>query len=365
MGRKSGTDAGVRRRVSQADVARQAGVSTGIVSSVINGRDYGSIRVSQPTRDRVWEAVRDLGYVPNLAARSLARGSNRLIGVFTYLPMFPLESRNFYHDFLVGVEEGAEQAAYNMLLVTAAKNDDRARSVYASGVNNLQLADGSVLLGTGEDSAELARLSAEGYPFVFIGQRDVPGVELSYVAADYRGGTLAIVRELHALGHRRIAMLQDAGVGEPVPGRRPGFLTGCTEVGLATTDRPLLTFADDRRDEEGIEVLGSADELVELTRARGITAVVSETTADAWAVGQAAERAGRSVPGELALVGLGVASREVDHPGLAELIIPRREMGQEAVRILLRLLAEGVDQPIRTTLACGLDRGSTLGPPRS
>lgn len=355
-------EGGARRRVSQADVALRAGVSTGIVSSVINGRDYGSIRVSEPTRERVRAAIVDLGYVPNLAARNLARGNNRLIGVFTYLPLFPMESRDFYHDFLVGIEEGAERAAYNMLLVTGAKNDRRERAVYANGVNNLQLADGSVLLGSGEDVEELARLSAEGYPFVYIGQRDPEGVALSYVAADYRGGTAAIVRELHALGHRRIAMVQEAGVGEPVPGRRPGFVDAATELGLPLDHRLMLTLAADRADEAGVEVLASPDALIEQVRARGVTALVVEASADALAIHASADRAGLAVPDALSLVGLGVASRHVEHPGLAELVIPRREMGEEAVRILLQLLADGVGTPIRTTLPCGFDRGTTLGP---
>ena len=366
MGRKSADDTGRRRRVSQADVASRAGVSTGIVSSVINGRDYGSIRVSDPTRDRVWAAVRDLGYVPNLAARSLASGSNQLIAVFTYLPIFPLESRDFYHDFLVGIEEAAERAGYNMLLVTGAKNDRRERAVYAKGVNNLQLADGAVLLGTGEDAAELARLTRERYPFVFIGQRDPEGVDLSYVAADYLGGTQAIVSELYALGHRRIAMVQDGSPVEPVPGRRPGFLSGCAAVGLSGADRPLLTLAAGRSQDTAVETVASVDDLLALTGQRGITALVVETCTDATAILAAAERVGRSVPADLSIVGLGVAGEHVAHPGLAELAIPRREMGQEAVRLLLGLLAgqgDGSDGPVRTTLACPLDRGRTLGPP--
>ncbi|MFE2037416.1 LacI family DNA-binding transcriptional regulator [Streptomyces scopuliridis] len=58
-----GGDAGGvgRRKVTQPDVARHAGVSTGIVSSVINDRDYGSIRVGEATRDRVRRSIREPG----------------------------------------------------------------------------------------------------------------------------------------------------------------------------------------------------------------------------------------------------------------------------------------------------------------
>ncbi|MFE9888365.1 LacI family DNA-binding transcriptional regulator [Streptomyces scopuliridis] len=60
-GRGGDAGGGGRRKVTQADVARQAGVSTGIVSSVINDRDYGSIRVGEATRDRVRRFIRELG----------------------------------------------------------------------------------------------------------------------------------------------------------------------------------------------------------------------------------------------------------------------------------------------------------------
>lgn len=351
------------RRVSQADVARQARVSTGIVSSVINGRDYGSIRVSDATKQRVWAAVQELGYVPNLAARNLARGSNRLIGVFTYQPVFPYESRDFYHDFLIGVEEAAEDQGYNLLMITGARDDRGRRSVYAGGVNNLQLADGAVLVGSGEDVDELIRMTREGYPFVYIGQRRLPGADLSFVAADYRRGTQAIVHRLYELGHRRIGMLQDPGAGEPVPARRPGFVDACQELGIPDEHRPLYTFAEHRRGEAGVQVIGSAEDLITEVEATGITAVVVEQGAAAGRIRTAALGAGLQVPGDLSLVSLAVPPLITEQADLAQLQIPRREMGRQAVSILLGLLRSGSHAPVHVTLPCGLHEGTTLGPP--
>jgi DNA-binding LacI/PurR family transcriptional regulator len=353
------------RRVSQADVARRADVSTGIVSSVINGRDYGSIRVSDATRERVLAAVRELGYVPNLAARNLARGSNRLIGVFTYQPVFPYESRDFYHDFLTGVEEAAEQLGYNLLMITGARDDQGRRSVYAGGVNNLQLADGAVLVGAGEDVDELTRMTAEGYPFVYIGQRRPAGVDLSFVAADYRGGTSAIVRRLHRLGHRRIALLQVPGEGEPVPARRPGFLEACAELGIAEGHRPRYTLAGHRSHTDGARPVDGAAELISELQRTGCTAVVAERSADASLVRDAAVGAGLEIPRDLSLVSLAVPPLLGEQTGLAQLEIPRREMGRQAVMILLELLQPDARAPIRITLPCGLHEGSTMAPPRT
>lgn len=345
------------RRVSQADVARHAGVSAGIVSSVINGRDYGSIRVSEATRERVLAAVRELGYVPDIAARNLARGSNRLIGVFTYEAMFPLESENFYHEFLVGIEEAADRAEYHLLLVTGAKDEGR-RSIYAGGVNHLRLADGGLLLGTNEISEEIVRLAREEYPFVFVGEREFPGVELSYVAADYVGGTAALVGRAVELGHRRIAMalLQK---DETIPARRAGFVEGRRRYGLTVEDTPMLAASAD----PGPDQLSVDGLLTEVLR-REVTALVLENNSILGELRATARARGVEIPRDLSLITLTGGGRlRGEDADLTELSIPRYEMGAEAVRLLLRLMADPSRSPLRSRLDCGIRDGTTLAAP--
>ncbi len=350
------------RRVSQADVARHAGVSAGIVSSVINSRDYGSIRVSDATRERVLASVRELGYIPDIAARNLARGSNRLIGVFTYEAMFPMGSQNFYHEFLVGIEEAADQAEYHLLLVTGAKNAEQRRSIYAGGMNHLRLADGGLLLGTNESSEEITRLAGEGYPFVFVGKREFPGVELSYVAGDYAEGTAGLVGRAVALGHRRIAMAR-AWHPEAIPGRRAGFALARQRYGLSEADTPILPLAYQGEDKP-TAALTPDDFLAELIR-RGCTALVLENSLAATGFRAAAARRGVSIPGDLSLIGLSGAQFRPEEADLTELSIPRYEMGAEAVRLLLQLIADPDSAPLRTQLSCGIRDGSTLASPRA
>lgn len=345
------------RRVSQADVARHAGVSPGIVSSVINSRDYGSIRVSDATRARVLESVRELGYVPDIAARNLAGGSNRLIGVFTYEALFPLGSQNFYHDFLVGIEEAADEAEYHLLLVTGAKNEDHRRSIYAGGVNHLRLADGGLLLGSNEMTDEIVRLAGEAYPFVFVGERAFPGVELSYVAGDYVGGTAALVGRAVELGHRRIAMAH-LRPDEQIPGRQAGFVAGRQRYGLAAEDAPLLHVALEPMPGR----FGMDEFLTEVIR-RDITAVLLENTNLAEPFRAAARDRGLDIPADLSLIGLGGTQSQPGSADLTELRIPRYEMGAEAVRLLLRLMTDPTSGPLRTRLGCGILDGTTLAPP--
>lgn len=97
----------------------------------------------------------------NPAARSLAGGQNRMLGVFTYESIFPVEHRNFYYRFLVGIEHEAEQMGYDLVLFTSTGGTDGKRRIYRNDGNRLRLTDGAILLGLAEDKHELQQLVQE------------------------------------------------------------------------------------------------------------------------------------------------------------------------------------------------------------
>ncbi|HEX2037918.1 MAG TPA: LacI family DNA-binding transcriptional regulator, partial [Chloroflexota bacterium] len=199
------------RRPTQEDVARLAGVSRATVSLVLNGRTAGRVAISEKTRERVWRALRQVGYAPNAAAQMLARGRNQLLGIFTYEAEFPYEAGNLYYAFLLGIEREASRRGFNCLLFTRNRANPGGRhgggaGIYHGDVNTLSLADGSILLGASPDRDELRRLYEERYPFVYIGRREVAGCEIEWVVNDYAAGCEAAVRHLVSLGHRKVAL---------------------------------------------------------------------------------------------------------------------------------------------------------------
>lgn len=351
--RRAEPDDDARRRPTQADVARLAGVSPAIVSAVINGRPAGNIRVSEATGQRVRDAVQRLGYVPNVAARNLARGRNRILGIFSYEPVFPLESQSFYHEVLVGIEEQAETCGYNLLMFSAAKNDEGIRSIYANGINALQLADASILVGAHERRDEIARLAGEHYPFVMIGRRDIPGIEPSYVSGDYTGATRDAVSALAQLGHRRIAFVRGHGRHEPEIDRRAGFTLAQTQLRLDPAETPLRLLDNDR------EAQRLCDELI----ASEVTAIIAENAMIATTLQRAARRLGVRIPQRLSLISLGGASSDGKSGRLATMLVPRREMGRKAVELLLQLLDDPATAPLQCRLPCDLKLTGTVGPP--
>jgi DNA-binding LacI/PurR family transcriptional regulator len=343
-----------RKRPTQADVARLAQVSPAVVSAVVNGRG-GGVRVSDQTAERVWEAIRKLGYVPNVAARTLAGGRNNIVGVFTYEAVFPTEAKSFYHDFLAGIEEEAEERGCHILLFTGSRGEGRRRSIYKDGVNTLQLADGAVLLGQDEDREELAELLRDRYPCVFVGRREIAGGEASYAAADYAAAALRMVELIVEHGHRRIGRIQSAWRHEALIDREAGFIAGCRRH-------------DDAIDSVDTLVSGEAvANLVRILIDQQVTCVVTDDYAAAVTACKTARARGLRVPEDLSVAALG------DYPGdeagdqpITTVTTPRRQMGVEAVRLLAGLLNDPANtRPRRAVLDCGLRLGTTVAsPPR-
>jgi DNA-binding LacI/PurR family transcriptional regulator len=348
--------AGQRRSPTQVDVARRARVSQATVSLVISG-GAASSQVAERTRRQVLDAAAELGYTVNAAARSLKGGRNRMLGLYTFEPVFPVGLRDFYFPFLLGVEEATAARGYDLLLFSSASSEGN-RRIYAGGVNRLKVADGCVFLGRHLHRDDLAELAKEDFPFVFVGRREVPGVELSFVAADYVGATSDMVRKLARLGHRRMAYLRLAEDQEPTRDRAEGFRQGLAAAGIPA-EHVVTHLVQDK---------GSVTRSVlETWLAAGITALLVEPAEDDTTiveVEQAAAAAGVRIPEDCSVVVLGdppfsePAGRE-----WTRFSVPREDMGREAVRLLLDLLDDedaGDGEPRRTYLGCAHIAGGTV-----
>ncbi|MEV4749231.1 LacI family DNA-binding transcriptional regulator [Streptosporangium sp. NPDC049248] len=335
------------RRLTQQDIARIAGVSQTTVSLVLNNRTDAEVRIAPETRERVLRVIRETGYVADPVARRLAERRNRILGVFTYEAVFPTASADFYHPFLLGIEECAEEMGCDLLLFTSARAAGERRRIFNED-SRVRLADGCVLLGRTVDRDDLARLLAEGIPFVSIGRRDDAGAPVPYVGADYPPAVRALVDRAAGLGHRRLAYV-GAGAGAESPAdRMRGFREAVAAVGA---------------DGVHVQVTGrTPGELLEELSAARVTAAFVEEPADAVAITHAVRERGLTIPGDLSILALGAPTRPVQvDVDLTGFRIPRREMGRRAVELLAELLESGGETP-QELLACELVEGSTLAP---
>ena len=341
-----------RSRTTLKDVARSAAVSPAAASVVLSGRRDGSVRVSRSTASRVRAAARELGYVPNPVARRLARGRTALLGVFTYEPIFPLEHRDFFYPFLVGIEEAAARLGYDLLLFAGSAAGTDQRRVYLDGVNRLQLADGAILLGRRERKSDLRRLSAEHFPFVYVGRREVLGTKISYVAPDYERATADVVVRLAALGHDRIAYLGAPDPREPARDREAGYRRALAGLGLPTGRDLVLRSPSVAK--------STVTRLLQL----GVTASVVEDDTLARQLESALQGAGRHNPEDFSFAVLGDPLSPAERPpDWDHFSIPRKEMGARAATLLVEMLASaGPPIPRQEVMPCTYVPGRSVAP---
>ncbi|MFF7472834.1 substrate-binding domain-containing protein [Streptomyces sp. NPDC008092] len=362
-----------RRRSTQRDIARRAGVSQATVSLVISG-GAASAQIAEPTRRAVLAAAEELGYAANVAARSLKGGRNRLLGLYTFESVFPTDQRDFYYPFLLGVEEETARQGYDLLLFCsggspagaastggatgAAGGPGPERSIYAGGTNRLKIADGCVLLGRNVRREELSALVREDFPFVFVGRREVDDGELSYVAADYVSATAALVAELARLGHRRILYLRAPEDSEPTRDREEGYRRGLADAGIAV-DETLVRSLPDPADL-------TAERLARWIEELGITALLVEPTEDDRLTGALATLAGTArvrFPQDCSLALLGdPPSWTPQSRDWTRFSLPRAQMAGEAVRVLVELLDQETPEPRQLTVPCAFVAGDSVGP---
>ncbi|MET7335299.1 LacI family DNA-binding transcriptional regulator [Nonomuraea sp. NPDC005650] len=348
---------GPGRRLTQQDIAKMAGVSQTMVSLVLNKRGDAAVRIAPETRERVLRVIKETGYVADPAARRLAEGRNRILGVFTYESVFPTESADFYHPFLGGIEECAEEIGCDLLLFTSARAVSGARRKIFNEESRVRLADGCLLLGRTVDREDLARLLAEGIPFVSVGRRDDAGGPVPYVGADYPAAVRTLVERAVALGHRRLAYVGAGTGGESRADRLRGFHEGVAAGGADGLRGFHEGMAAGGVDGRHLPPEAPLEDLV----AAGVTAVFVEEYADCVALARAAGERDMEIPRDLSILTLGAFTRPVqadtDFTGFR---IPRREMGHRAVKLLAEVLETGGSP--QELLPCELIAGSTLAP---
>ena len=325
------THGGNGRGATLDGVAREAGVSRATVSRVVNG----SPKVSPEVRRAVDRAIARLGYVPNPAARSLVTRRSDSVGLVITEPASRLFDDPFFPRLLRGIS--AELSTRNLQLVLLMPEDGAAelRLERYLGAGHV---DGVLLVSLHGDDPLPGHLQARGVPMV-VGGRPPEGVNASYVDVDNREAARSAVQHLAATGRQRIATIagpQDMGAGID---RLEGYLEGLAGLGRKREDALIATA--DFTYEGGVTAMRRL-----LAAAPDLDAVFAASDLIAAGALSVLRSAGRSVPGDVALVGFDDSPlASATEPPLTSVRQPIEEMGRE----LVRLLAESLERPQRAT----------------
>ncbi|MCC9306249.1 LacI family transcriptional regulator [Kitasatospora sp. RB6PN24] len=306
--------------VTMQDVAELAGVTKQTVSNVLSGR----VAVRPATAARVRAAIEELGYTPNLVARSLATGSTKTIGLFV-----PTVVGSFYAELIEEVEDVLEAHGYHLLLCTTRLDGERARR-HLAGLTS-RLIDALLIAGDRDLIDHLPLLADARFPVVLCAWETEAPDRFPVVTIDYeRAGYLA-GRHLRELGHRKVAVLASPAHTVRIEGFRRAFAAD----GLTVPDS-AVHYAPEPSPAGGFEAATAA-----LGANPEATALFA--THDVLALGalEAARAAGRSVPQDLSVVGHDdTLEVQVARPSLTTVSIPKREMARQAIEQLLRAVTK-------------------------
>jgi len=308
-------------------VAARAGVGRGTVSRVVNG----SPQVSERARQAVQAAVAELGYVPNLAARALVTKRTDTVALVVSESEDRLFGEPFFAGVVRGISAGVAAAGRQLVLaLTDVAQDERPLERYLTP----QHVDGVLLLSLHGDDPLPRHLREHGLPVV-LGGRPAGSWRGPYVDVDNVGGARAGVAHLLARGRRRIAAItgpQDMGAGQD---RLAGYRQALTEARLPVDD--ALVLPGDFSEASGVAAMRTL-----LERRPDLDAVFAAN--DPMAVGalRALREAGRSVPGDVAVLGFDDSPlARVTEPPLSTVRQPVEEMGRRMAELLVRLITGG------------------------
>jgi LacI family transcriptional regulator len=298
-------------------------VSFQTTSKVLNGG--GS--VSELTRARILQAASDLGYVPNLQARSLVMQRTQTVGVITS----DFSDRNLSR-ILAGAEQEARRQDFSVIISSI--EPEGSGTEYALPAMMERRVDGILLAAPRmEEEAALEQVLDRALPTVSL--RPVPGGGITTVGSDDEQIGLIATRHLLGLGRRVIGSLIGLRGQKTAEARLRGYQDALEEAGVA--------FEADLVEDGGWDLAGgraATQRLVE--RQPNLTGLFAQN--DLMAIGalSALRQAGRKVPEDCAVVGCDdIDMAPYTTPPLTTVHVPFYETGAEAMRLLLGMVSDG------------------------
>lgn len=330
---------------TMADVARRAGVALSTVSHTLSGKRP----ISEEVKQRVLQAIEELGYQPHALARALATKQTRTIALL--YPSLTSELTEPHLEFVAGVLQTTTLKRYGLLLWTTPEGDQEVASLLRQG-----LVDGLVLMEVRLDDPRVQVLRDQHAPFTMIGH-SAENEGINFVDLDFAYAVQTCVEYLADLGHKHLAFLShssklfDLGMGYMVRAEQ-AFRQALDQRGLEGVTRFCDTNA-----QAGYEATQAL-----LERDPAPTALI---VLNAWVGGgmiRAIHERGLRIPADLSLVGiLSPQVAEMAVPPLTAIDFPYKTMGALGADLLIRQL-EGEKLSVQELLRPPLTIRQSSGP---
>lgn len=308
------------KKIGVRDVARAAGVSVATVSRVLSGAGYP---VAEATRDKVKHAAEQLGFIPNLLARTFSTSRTDTIGIA--MPVL----NAYYAKMLAGIERQATASGLSILLSLV--GDDHGRREQVIDQFLARQLDGIIICSGAKDSRLDRGIERLRVPAVIVGQQ--PDVGLATVTVDNHRASREATAHLLSRGHRRILFLTSDSSWPDFRDRLLGFKDSLAQAGAEAGGQVV----------DGVFDEGGAYDTVRRLMGDGLdaTAILAATDRQALGALAALSDLGLRVPQDMAVVGFdNYHTSEFVRPALTSVDMPADAMGAKAVDMLVGALAE-------------------------
>jgi LacI family transcriptional regulator len=301
------------------DIAERAKVSKSTVSRVLNDKTI----VNERTRSTVLEAMKSLGYQPNVFARGLASGRSMTVGIVTQNIGSP-----FYDSIMQGMIRGFSDTGYSPIFADGQWEESKELEVIQTLLG--RKVDGLLLLGGDIPKQELDEMRSQ-LPTIVVG-KDLPGWENQCIFIDNVGAAFDATLHLIDYGHRKIAMIQGIEHHQDAIRRLDGYQQALADARIDFD--PDLVVEGNFTAQAGIMAINTL-----LLRGKQFTAVLCANDMTAYGARLALYRQGIRVPDEVSLVGFDdQAESAYTTPPLTTMRQPAAEMGALAAAALVQLM---------------------------
>jgi DNA-binding LacI/PurR family transcriptional regulator len=319
-----GSSSRTTQRVTMLDLAREAGVSKGTVSRVLNGREG----VGDETRQRVLDLIASKGYEADYLAQNLARGRSMTIGVIFPGSASGVFANPVYTEMLGGIGDRATAAGYSLSIVSVPSIEAHEHVTRDIARGRL---DGVVLPAVRDGDSLVDLLSQTQTPMVLVGHRD-DSPNVVWVDCDGDRAQYETTSKLIAAGHRRLAFLDGPMEYMACRLRQQGFESAMREAGLKPVASTSGPFSSDYGHRE-------TTRLLRLRKTGRPTAIMAGSDLIAAGALAAVREAGLRVPEDVAVTGFDDDRlAPMMNPPLTTVRMPIRDMGTLAADLLIELI---------------------------
>lgn len=302
------------------DVARLAGVSASTVSRTLSG----NIHVDEQTQQKVWAAIKELNYKPNILAKSLKEGRTNTVALIIpniRNPIFPAVTR--------GAEDIARKNGFTLILC----NTDEDLAIEKDYIDKLtnRWVDGFIFATARDDSNHIMELKAQGIPVVFM-IRSI-GNDPDAVTVDNRSGAYKAVDYLISRGCTRIAFINGPLDIDLYRQRLDGYKNALKKHGIPIDDGLIVNDVNDQ--DNGYHAM-----LNLLDKGIKMDAVFAASDPKAVNAIKAIKSRGLSVPGDISVIGFdNLDIADIVEPSLTTIAQPAYDIGAIAMDTLIKLIS--------------------------